>query len=318
MLSPSIFIVGCPRSGTTLLQRIVEANSQVAMVPELFWVTDQVRSKGGLKLQQPLTEQMVFGLIEHRRFPQLGMSPTDFRNLFSSGSSFGDFVSAIFDSYGNQKRKRFVGNKTPDYVQNISELHARWPAARFVHLIRDGRDVSLSIMNWKKADRTTGRYIPFQQDPLSTTALYWKRKVMLGQQAGRALPPELYYEMRYESLIRDIETECRNLCNFLQIPHEDGMTRFYENRPDTEKARNTKSWMPVTKGLRDWRTQMTPDDVERFEAVAGDLLEELGYERSIRQMSTETKNHAAKVLSLFTAALCSVHKPLPEGWPSTQ
>ena len=315
MTSPYLFIVGCPRSGTTLLQRITEAHSQIAMVPELFWVTDQVRSKGGLKLHEPVTKEIVTRLFEHKRFSLLGMDRNEFIELYKPGATFGEFVGSIFDLYGRKNQKKLVGNKTPDYVQNISELHQQWPSSRFVHLIRDGRDVCLSILNWKKADRTTGRYSPYREDPVSTIALYWKRKVLLGRQAGRALNENLYSEVFYESLILRAENECRALCEFLQIPYEQKMVRFYENRPDTEKARNTKSWMPVTKGFRDWRTQMPLPDIEKFEAVAGDLLEELGYERKIPRILPQAQDHAAKVLDQFTTSLYLVRKPLPEGWP---
>jgi hypothetical protein len=315
MLSPYLFIVGCPRSGTTLLQRIAEAHSQIAMVPELFWVTDQVRSKGGLKLKEPVTQEMISKLVMHKRFPQLGIDADEFLELYKSEATYGEFVGLIFDLYGRRSHKQFVGNKTPDYVQNIRELHEQWPSARFVHLIRDGRDVCLSIMDWKKADRTTGRYIPFSEDPVSTTALYWKRKVMLGQQVGRSLGQDLYYELRYESLIANPETQSKKLCDFLQIPYEEKMIRFYEHRPDTEKARNANSWKPVTWGLRDWHTQMHAPDLERFEAAAGDLLDGLGYERSLAQIKPDARDHAAQVLNRFTNALHSVRKPLPEGWP---
>jgi hypothetical protein len=73
--------------------------------------------------------------------------------------------------------------------------------------------------------------------------------------------------------------------------------------------------MPVMKGLRDWRTQMPDSDLERFEAAAGDLLEELGYERKIPRILPQAQNHAARIVDQFTAALYSVRKPLPEGWP---
>jgi len=162
-----------------------------------------------------------------------------------------------------------------------------------------------------------GRYIPFTEDPISTTALYWKRKVMLGRQVGQSLERDLYYELRYESLIANPESESKKLCDFLKVPYEERMIRFYENRPDSEKGRNSNSWKPITPGLRDWRTQMEAVDLERFQAVAGDLLEGLGYgdERRIVEIMPNARDHAAQILNRFTNALHSVHKPLPEGWP---
>ena len=70
---------------------------------------------------------------------------------------YAKFVSSIFDLYGQRQGKRLVGDKTPGYVRHIPLLHALWPKARFVHLIRDGRDVCLSMLNWKRAHKSGGR-----------------------------------------------------------------------------------------------------------------------------------------------------------------
>jgi hypothetical protein len=72
------------------------------------------------------------------------------------------------------------------------------------------------------------------------------------------------------------------LCQFLGVPYDDAMLRFHEGRERTEPNLDAKkAWRPVTQGLRDWRSQMSQQDVERFEAATGDLLDELGYERAV-------------------------------------
>ena len=72
------------------------------------------------------------------------------------------------------------------------------------------------------------------------------------------------------------------LCDFLGLPYHDAMLKFYEGREKADPSLDAKqAWRPVTPGLRDWRSQMTLDDIERFEAVAGDLLDDLGYPRAV-------------------------------------
>jgi hypothetical protein len=61
--------------------------------------------------------------------------------------SYPSFVSAVFDLYRQRKGKSLVGDKTPSYVLNLPTLHGLWPKAKFVHIIRDGRDVCLSVLN---------------------------------------------------------------------------------------------------------------------------------------------------------------------------
>jgi hypothetical protein len=180
-------------------------------------------------------------------------------------------------------------------------LHALWPEAKFVHIIRDGRDVCLSVLNWKKAERTAGRYASWEEDPVSTTALWWERKVRKAREDGAALGPALYQEMHYEDLVEDPERECKRLCEFLGVAYDDAMIRFHEGRERVEPGRGAKSaWLRVTSGLRDWRTEMCAGDVERFEAAAGDLIEELGYERAVPNPSSEALEQAARIREAFT------------------
>jgi Sulfotransferase family len=189
--------------------------------------------------------------------------------------SYSSFVSAIFDLYGQRKGKSLVGDKTPSYVLSLPTLHGLWPTAKFVHTIRDGRDVCLSMLNWKKAQEAAGRLATWTQDPVLTSALWWKQRVRLGREDGSALGPELYYEIRYETLVSQPATECAALCDFLGLPYDDAMLRFHEGREKAGPGLDAKrAWRPTTPGLRDWRSQMTLDDIERFEVAAGDLLEE--------------------------------------------
>ena len=119
-------------------------------------------------------------------------------------------------------------------MRNIPTLQSFWSEARFVHLVRDSRDVCLSILIWKKADRNAGRYATWTEDPVSTTALWWERKVRLGREGGASLGPELYHEVRYESLVARPAEECAGLCEFLDVPYDDAMVRFHEGKTRTD------------------------------------------------------------------------------------
>jgi hypothetical protein len=252
-----------------------------------------------------------------KRFCQFELSREEFAGLLDSGQPvrYVTFLNGIFSLYGKRKGKQLVGNKTPAYVRRIPTLHALWPEAKFVHLIRDGRDVALSVLNWNHADRTAGRYSTWAEDPVSTTALWWKRKVRLGRQGGQTLPPDLYCEMRYEALVAKPEEECAKLCAFLGVSYDGAMLRFHEGRTQTKPGLDAKkAWLPVTPGLRAWRTQMAPEDVERFEVVAGDLLDELGYPRAVARPSPNVMKQASRICELFTQDLHARKEVLPECW----
>src|SRR4029077_9675774 len=193
-------------------------------------------------------------------------------------------------------------------------LHALWPAARFVHLIRDGRDVALSVMAWKERPGAS-RFSTWTEDPVMTTALWWSANVRLGRESGSALPGELYYELRYEGLVTRPEPECMALCVFLGLPYDDAMVRFHEGRTRHEPGLTPKkAWLPITPNLRNWREQMPVESTERFEAAAGDLLDELGYERSFPQPREELRARAAAMREQIKGELEAKNRPVPAAW----
>ena len=316
-MNPFVFIVGCARSGTTLLQRMVDAHPQIAITPEMHWITDYFREGKWLGPGGRVSPEQVSSMVEQKRFRQFDFTREEFEGLLESGEAvpYVTFLDRMFALFGRIKGKPLVGNKTPVYVRRLPTLHALWPQAKFVHLIRDGRDVCLSVLNWNHADRVAGRYATWVDDPVSTTALWWKRKVLLGLQGGRQLEPDQYYEIRYEHLVARPAEECIKLCAFLGVPYDEAMLSFHVGRTKSDPGLDAKkAWLPVTPGLRDWRSQMPPHDVERFEAISGDLLDELGYPRAFARPSSETMKQASNLSDRFTQELRSREDVLPERW----
>jgi Sulfotransferase family len=298
---PYLFIVGCARSGTTLVHRIVDAHPEIAITPEMHWISRQFKSRNGLVASELISE-----LAEHKRFAQFEIPREEFEGLLGSGEAvpYPTFLRRVFALYGKIKNKPLVGNKTSGYVRRIPTLHALWPEAKFVHIIRDGRDVCLSVLNWKKAERTAGRYASWEEDPVSTTALWWERKVRKAREDGAALGSGLYHETLYEALVEDPQRECERLCEFLGVPYYDAMIRFAEGKTKTDlpNARKTpkKAWLPITSGMRNWRTEMPATDIQRFEAAAGNLLEELGYETTFSRLTLQALEHATRIRKMFS------------------
>ena len=316
-LNPYVFIVGCPRSGTTLLKRMVDAHPQIAITPETHWVPRCVRKKIGVSDDGLVTPQLVPTLLAYRKFANLKITRDEIEALVASGRPlrYADFVSAVFDLYARGQRKRLAGDKTPGYVQEIPLLHELWPGARIVHLIRDGRDVGLSVLDWDRAPRTAGRYAIWDEDRVTTAALWWERFVRLGREAGETLGPDLYCEVRYESLVTDPVGVSEALCGFLDLPYDEAMVRFHEGRTRENPALSPKkAWRPLTPGVRDWRTQMGREDVERFEAAAGGLLDALGYDRACPDPEPRQLEHASRLRDAFIRDPRLRRRRLPRGW----
>jgi hypothetical protein len=315
-MNPYVFLVGCPRSGTTLLRRIGDAHPEIAVINEEQWLPGWFERRVGLTPEGLVTPELVARLLAHPRFPRLEVDAAKIEALVEDGrqTHYARFVSDVFDLHGRVKERRLVGEKSPNYVRYLPTLHELWPQAKVVHLIRDGRDVTLSMLDWRKSERVAGRFPTWDEDRVTTTALWWEWHVRLGREDAGLLGPERYCELFYESLVADPQRECERLCTFLGVPYDDAMLRFHEGRMKPKPGRDAKAaWLPVTRGLRSWKEQMPPDDLGRFEAAAGELLEELGYQRAA-PASHEMLERADRLRVAFADHARSRRRRVPAAW----
>ena len=315
--NPFVFLVGCARSGTTLLQRIVGAHPLIAMPPETHWVPRFYRKRTGVNDDDTVTPKLVEALAGNRHFQKMEISRETLEGFLCNGHpvSYAEFVGKLFSHFAALQGKPLAGDKTPGYERRLPLLHALWPGAKFIHLIRDGRDVCLSMLNWQKAPRSAGRFACWADDPVCTTAFWWKWHVLLGRQYARALPSPLHTEVRYEVLVQESRATTRALCEFLGLAFDERMLNFNEGRTVDDPALDAKhAWRPITAGLRDWHTQMAPGDVEKFEACAGDVLEQLGYERPRVAVSHQTVELARRVRDAFAKDVLGRGHALPDQW----
>jgi hypothetical protein len=301
-MNPYVFIVGCPRSGTTLLRRIVDAHPQIAITAETHWITKVLDGDDAVDPERPVGPELLTRLAGDKRFARMDVDHAALERLLARPEpvSYAEFVSTVFDLYGRAQGKALVGDKVPGYVRDIAILHDLFPYARFVHLIRDGRDVCSSALNWERRRPSFAKYSTWEEDRVSTLALWWERRVRAGREAGPPLGPDLYHEMRYEALVSEPEEACRALCDFLDLPFSERILAFHEGHERDDAALSAKkAWRPITPGLRSWRTEMSGADLERFEAATGALLDELGYARAVPEPSPAAAEHAARVRAAF-------------------
>ena len=302
-----------------MLQHILDSHPQIAIMPEAGWFGTWYEQGIGVTPEGFATADLIPSLLRTCKNVDLGMSAEDLLAMLGGAQTlYSDFISAIFDRYGAARGKPLAGSKNPDYLRRLPTLHRLWPQAKFVHIIRDGRDVCLCASDrWK--DKPGFQGFPFflyespdrifddwQQDPVTTAALWWERNVRLGRAFGRALGPAMYYEMRYEALVTRPREECVALCGFLGLPFDGAMLRHQENfkprRGPGGAILHARVGLPITSGLRNWRTEMTPAELGRFEAAVGPLLDELGYARGIGQPRAEDLDEAGRIRELFEAS----------------
>lgn len=298
--NPFLFVVGCPRSGTTLLQRMLNAHPQLAVANDTHFIPRAIQAVipgGTTDLTGVMDPQKLPGLVcwirQYHRFPRLGISDATFERASLRARTYQEFVSLLYTEFSRMYGKSLGGEKTPDYVRHLPFLYELFPWAKFVHIIRDGRDVALSTLQWARSDKGPGKYALWREDPVAVCALWWRWQVQSGRAARRILPPDRCLEVKYEEFVRDSEGVLRSVTDFLRISFAEEMLRFNEGRiREKEGLSAKKAWMAPTPGLRDWRTQLDDRSIELFEALSGDLLKELGYPLKFKTHSPEILERA--------------------------
>lgn len=261
-----IFIIGCPRSGTTLLRDLLRSHPRLSFLPETYFIPSFYRAYG-----DPTSEEAARRLARAiLRFPwvqrcNLDLAPADFAEC----RSYREVVETVFREFAAREGKSRWGDKTPAYVRDIPVLANIFPGARFVHVIRDGRDVALSFAR-----------APFGPANVYRAASTWKVLVSTGRRSGSRLGSDAYLEVRYETLVTEPEDTLRRICDFIGEPfdplvlHPDRLGREGKGRTPPPVSRQSIVATHVTR----WKRSMSPTDIVLFESVAGDLLGELGYE----------------------------------------
>jgi sulfotransferase family protein len=315
--NPYLFVVGAARSGTTLLQRMLDAHPLLAVVNETYWLPRKYWQRAGLTRDGLVTPALFPLLLDSPKFERMGFGKTDLRRIAGDGAPirYVDFVGRLFDEYATRQGKKLAGDKTPGYVRRMARLHELWPEAKWVHIIRDPRDVCLSMLDWSSGERTAGQFGTWQLDRAVSSALYWRYSVAMGREAGVALGADVYFETRYEDLVTTTEAELGRLCEFLGIPFDAAMQNYHVGRTRPKPGRSSKAqWLPPTRGLRDWRTQLAAHDSAAIEVAVGELLGELGYPSGGSPARPALLAHVDEVRSVFTAHLRADDRPIPRSW----
>jgi hypothetical protein len=288
---PFLFVVGAGRSGTSVLRSVLDGHSQLAVTHEGRFVYPLSRRRaqyeraGGFDVAAFAADLTADPAVRGN----LGFGPDDVAAALAGEpvADYPDAVRRVFAHYAALRGKPRYGDKMPAYVLHVAALASTFPEARFVHIIRDGRDVALSVMA-----------IPGEpQDPVAL-AIDWRRRVTAGRRDGARLGAPRYHEVRYEQLVAEPADVVSGLCRFLDLDYEADMLRFFEQRdsvPAKVRAnpRHARLAEPLSTGTRSWRTDMAAGDVARFEAVAGELLDELGYERDAARPPVSARAAAA-------------------------
>ena len=297
---PAPFICGVTRSGTTLVRLMLDSHPELAIPGETHWVPKLIKAQ---ERHKRTAEDLADLIVDHKRWGDFHLDATELRQRFAALDpvTAADAIRAFYMLYAEREGKSRYGDKTPGYVKEMRRIQRVLPEARFVHIIRDGRDVSLSHMRMNWGPET-----------YAESARLWRNRVRKARKMAPSI--EHYMEIRFEDLVADTEGVLRRICDFIELDFDPVMLDYHEraevrlaekarelprrNRPPQPAAARLESHRlakepPRSDRVGMWRERMTPEEVAEYEAVAGDMLLETGYELATEAGEERAREKAA-------------------------
>ncbi|BCJ72486.1 sulfotransferase [Catellatospora sp. IY07-71] len=270
-----VFVVGCPRSGTTMLQLMLHAHPRIAIPPETrFLLAAYANRRSYGDLAEPANRRRLAEWIVDGKtaFGDLGLDADVIIEEIAAGPpTLGSAMGIVFQAYARRFDKPRWGDKRPAYLNNLGALLRLFPDAQIVNIVRDGRDCVASLGE-----------TPWQQGKDVCHAISdWARAMDSSARARRSLSADSYHEVRYERLVADPEPELRTICRFLGEEYDPAMAepaRVADVAVPSRKSWHKLTHAPVTTDrVGSWRERLAPWQITLCEAKLGRHLRELGY-----------------------------------------
>ncbi|NEQ76185.1 MAG: sulfotransferase [Okeania sp. SIO2C9] len=275
-LETPFFIVGSPRSGTTLLQILIDAHPNIIIPPEshIFGrFSDIFDYYGDLKKDSNLY-LFVKDILQDLSIKEWGLeiSVIDFCSQLKITSVKG-VISLLFELSAKKVGKNRWGDKTPQNTFYLKEIHKLFPEAKFIHLIRDGRDVTESL-----------KRVFIGPKSIYGIAHRWRKYILTFDEFKKTINSDQFLEIHYEDLVLDLENQVKKIFDFLE---EDAETVNSSNIPETERRMFYYKSDPLFDSLNKpisnqkigiFRKKLTKREIEIFESIAGDGLKIYGYQ----------------------------------------
>ncbi|MDZ7584261.1 MAG: sulfotransferase [Thiobacillus sp.] len=279
---PPSFIVGVPRSGTTLLSAILNRNSQVCVTPETHYYSifhSRIGHESLLNSNWPSTARRCLYLVDGLR--EMGLTSEDIIKAADTRRTRAGILSSIGELYAAKRGKQLWIEKTPQHMLYLSEIWHDFPQARILHILRDGRDVALSLskMDWA--------------NPGFLHNLYkWSKEL---EEAESYLSDPRCLTIRYEELLSTPAATVATVCRFLGIAYEEKMLvpdGSEEGLIETGMSHKNNILQPImANNKKKWAAKLSPELTAVADHIFGDAISRHGYERHVSQDSPTAKSH---------------------------
>ena len=263
MPTSPFFIVGCGRSGTTLLRTMLNQHSKVAIPLESLFITDYLRAKPGTP---PDTFHKL--ILDEYELHEWGMpfAAADFDGCVTAQ----DFIDRAHALYVRLHSKEIWGQKTPRFVRFGALLKHHYPQAKFINIQRDPRAVVSSLIR-SNVHHSNALF----------AARRWLRDTLDGEKLAEDYPGDVL-AIRYEDLVSDPDSTLRQVCAFLGLDFEPALLEYHTTGTAEYSGYYTQihenlNAAPDPSRIEAWRKHLSPREVALIESICGEMMLALGY-----------------------------------------
>jgi hypothetical protein len=269
------FILGAPRSGTSLLGRMLDSHAAIAVPDEtkIFETFVPMLPLYGDLREPRRLQRLVRDILAWRwvqRLPDLPDAQTVLARV--TQPELGSVFAALLGAWAERRGKGRWGEKTPRHIYFWSAIEAAFPKAVIVHIVRDGRDVALSQIN-----------APFGPKTMAAAAERWVDFIHHIRAVGERIGPGRYVEIRYEDLLLQPQATITQVLQHLGEPFDPATLQFHKNaRPvGTDPINDLNIARPLqVANAGKWAAQAGRHEIRLFESIAGATLDACGYRRA--------------------------------------
>tara|TARA_B100001741_G_C16539517_1_gene593614 strand:- start:220 stop:1155 length:936 start_codon:yes stop_codon:yes gene_type:complete len=270
------FIIGSGRSGNTLLRSILSGNSDISIPPESYRIPFAIKKFHIFNNRdwEDIVSQVLKEFEDCKEFYTWEIDITDaqkrLENIADSKRTLSNIFDELFCTYTEKHSpgSKIWGDKTPMNTLYLDWIGTVFPRSKFIHIIRDGRDVASSYLKME-------RY-----DTILEAANRWINSIESAQSFGSKIK-ENYIEIRYEELVTKPEEVIKDTCDFLDIDYDSKMldhTKQVKKLGDTDKEHHSNLSKPISSdSVGKWRNNLSESDQESITKLLHKHLQRLGY-----------------------------------------
>ena len=313
-----IFIVGVPRSGTTLLRLILTSHSRICIPPESTFFIDLAEKYDSDNILRNNTKDFIAELYENKKFQEWNIDKSYLEQKLEENQpfSYSECISLIYELYltKNSSSACIWGDKNPTYIYNIDSIFQYFPQARVIHIVRDLRAVYASL---KKISENKLWGENSSNFTIHSVSDMW----------NKALDISINYKndkrfclLKYEDLVSQPQKEINKLCQWLNLDFEREMLSFHQKNVDKNLVpKHRLKWhentlMPINSNKTDsWRDKLSQIEIEEIEIRNYNKFKQGNYKTVthfilLRKIVDFFKSHFKRLLSKTYGLKAVKHK----------